>query len=81
MTPESVGTPAASPSELARAYLEALQRKDKQAILSIVAQDFVLEVPLNVSGTNDLSDSWRGIEAASAGYDMAFTRDREIAAD
>jgi ketosteroid isomerase-like protein len=78
MTADADGTPGASPGELARAYLEALQRKDKNAILSIVSDDFVLEVPLNVSGSNDLTDSWRGIEAASAGYDMAFTEIKKL---
>jgi len=61
-------------AELAEAYLVALQAKDKEAILSIVTDDFELEVPLNVSGTNDLSDSWRGLKAASAGWDDAFRR-------
>jgi ketosteroid isomerase-like protein len=60
--------------DLARAYLVALQAKDKNAILSIITDDFVLEVPCNVSGTNDFSDSWRGIKAASAGWDSAFER-------
>jgi ketosteroid isomerase-like protein len=68
---ESSGHMAA---DLARAYLVALQAKDKRAILSLVTEDFVLEVPCNVSGTNDLSDSWRGIDAASAGWDSAFER-------
>jgi ketosteroid isomerase-like protein len=62
-------------AELAQAYLTALQAKDKEGILAIVTDDFELEVPNNVSGTNDFSDSWRGLEAASAGWDMAF---REI---
>jgi ketosteroid isomerase-like protein len=78
MSSDNEATPGASPGELARAYLEALQRKDKEAILSIVSEDFVLEVPLNVSGSNDLSDSWRGMEAASAGYDMAFTEIKKL---
>jgi hypothetical protein len=33
MTVESGGTPVASPKDLARAYLEAFQRKGKKAIL------------------------------------------------
>ena len=61
--------------KLAHAYLVALQSKNKEAILSILADDFALEVPCNVSGTNDLSDSWYGHGAASANYDIAF---REI---
>jgi ketosteroid isomerase-like protein len=63
-----------SPAErLAKAYLVALQAHDKPGMLSILADDFVLEVPMNVSGTNDLSDSWRGMDAASANFDIAFT--------
>jgi ketosteroid isomerase-like protein len=58
--------------ELGREYLRALQAKDKQAIFAILADDFVLEVPFNVSGTNDYSDSWQGLEAADANYDTTF---------
>lgn len=57
---------------LGKEYLRALQAKDKRAILAILADDFVLEVPLNVSGSNDFSDSWRGLEAAAANYDTTF---------
>jgi len=60
---------------LAEAYLVALQAHDKPGILSLLADDFVLEVPLNASGTNDSSDSWRGLQAASVNFDIAF---REI---
>lgn len=59
-------------ADLGGAYLEALQAKDRDAILSILADDFVLEVPCNVSGTNDFSDSWRGIDTASDKYDETF---------
>ncbi len=58
--------------QLGREYLRALQAKDKQAIFAIIADDFALEVPLNLSGTNDFSDSWRGLEAADANYDITF---------
>jgi ketosteroid isomerase-like protein len=61
-----------SASDLARAYLVALQAKDKDAILSILTDDFVLEVPCNISGTNDLSDSWSGLKAAAANYENTF---------
>lgn len=61
-----------SAEELGREYLRALQAKDKQAIFSIIADDFALEVPLNLSGTNDYSDSWRGLAAADANYDTTF---------
>ncbi|MGO8860453.1 MAG: nuclear transport factor 2 family protein [Acidimicrobiales bacterium] len=64
--------PIVRAEDLARAYLDALQAKDKGAILSVLADDFVLEVPCNVSGTNDFSDSWRGIETASERYDDTF---------
>jgi len=50
--------------ELAQAYLVALQAKDKQAILSILAEEFLLEIPCTLSGTNDLSDSWSGLQTA-----------------
>jgi ketosteroid isomerase-like protein len=58
---------------LAHAYIVALQAKDKQAILDMIAEDFVIEVPLNAPGTNDLTETWRGIEGAHAVYDMAFS--------
>ena len=61
-----------SASELGRAYLDALQAKDRDAILALLAEDFALEVPCNISGTNDLSDSWYGLEAARANYDLTF---------
>lgn len=59
-------------ARLADAYLTALQAKDMDAMLSLLADDFALEIPCNISGTNDLSDSWRGIENAEANYDAAF---------
>jgi ketosteroid isomerase-like protein len=68
-----VSTTDRSAEDLAEAYLVALQAKDKAAILSIVTDDFALEVPMNTSGSNDLSDSWVGLEAAKAGWDMAFS--------
>jgi ketosteroid isomerase-like protein len=58
--------------ELGREYLRALQAKDKAAIFAIISDDFALEVPLDTSGSNDGSDSWRGLEAADANYDMTF---------
>jgi len=58
--------------DLGRAYLEALQAKDRDAILALLADDFALEVPCNISGSNDLSDSWHGLEAARANYDKTF---------
>lgn len=57
---------------MGREYLRALQAKDKHAIFAILADDFALEVPFNVPGTNDYSDSWRGLEAADANYDVTF---------
>jgi len=62
----------ATAEDLGREYLRALQAKDKQAIFAIISEDFELEVPLNVSGSNDFSDSWRGLEAADANYDTTF---------
>jgi ketosteroid isomerase-like protein len=64
--------------ELGKEYLRALQAKDKQAIFAILADDFALEVPLNVSGTNDFSDSWQGLEAASANYEITFRIIRDL---
>jgi ketosteroid isomerase-like protein len=58
--------------ELAHKFLRAIQAKDKEAILLILADGFALEVPYNVSGTNDLSDSWRGLEAAAANFDKTW---------
>ncbi|MDG2002019.1 MAG: nuclear transport factor 2 family protein [Novosphingobium sp.] len=61
-----------SADELGREYLRALQAKDKQAIFAIISEDFELEVPLNLSGTNDYSDNWRGLDAANTNYDTTF---------
>jgi ketosteroid isomerase-like protein len=63
-----------SAADLGQAYLVALQAKDKHAILCLLAEDFVLEVPCNLSGTNDLSDSWSGLEAADANYETTFRK-------
>jgi len=65
----TAGHPAA---ELADAYLTALQAKDMEAMLALLADDFTLEIPCNLSGSNDLSDSWRGIENAEPNYAQAF---------
>jgi ketosteroid isomerase-like protein len=59
-------------AELADAYLTALQAKDMDAMLSLLAPDFTLEIPCNMSGTNDKSDSWRGFENAEPNYAQAF---------
>ncbi len=58
--------------KLAYQYIRALEAKDKQAILSILTDDFALEIPCNVSGTNDFSDSWQGIDKADANYELSF---------
>lgn len=63
-----------SAMELGQAYLVALQAKDRDAILALLADDFALEVPINVSGTNDFSDSWHGLEAAATNYDLTFQK-------
>jgi ketosteroid isomerase-like protein len=60
--------------ELAQAYLDRLQAKDRDGILALLAEDFALEVPCNVSGTNDYSDSWHGLEAAADNYDATFRK-------
>lgn len=59
-------------AELGREYLRCLATKDKPGIMALLADGFALEVPLNVSGSNDLSDSWHGLEAADRNYDEAF---------
>jgi ketosteroid isomerase-like protein len=64
----STGQPYATAEELAHEFLRAIQAKDLKAILSTLAEGFVLEVPYNVSGTNDLSDSWHGLEAAAVNF-------------
>ena len=65
-------TAARTAAELADAYLTALQAKDMDAMLALLAPDFTLEIPCNLSGTNDRSDSWTGIENAKANYAQAF---------
>jgi ketosteroid isomerase-like protein len=58
--------------ELGKAYLEALQAKNRDAIVALLADDFVLDMPCNVSGTNDLSDSWHGLDVVRSKFDDAF---------
>lgn len=62
----------ATAAELGREYLRCLATKDKPGILALLSEGFALEVPLNVPGSNDLSDSWYGLEAADRNYDEAF---------
>jgi ketosteroid isomerase-like protein len=59
-------------AELAEAYLVALQAKDMDAMLALLAPDFTLEIPCNLSGTNDFSDSWTGLDNARTNYAQAF---------
>ena len=72
MVNQTSAQPVATAEELGKEYLRALQAKDKGAIFAILADDFALEVPFNVSGSNDYSDSWRGLAAADANYDVTF---------
>jgi len=58
--------------QLAGAFLRAIQAKDKEGILALLTDDFVLEVPFNVSGTNDLSDSWYGLDTASTNFEATW---------
>jgi ketosteroid isomerase-like protein len=58
--------------ELGKAYLTALQAKDREAIVGLLAEDFILEMPCNVSGTNDKSDSWHGREVTRSKFGEAF---------
>jgi ketosteroid isomerase-like protein len=59
-------------AELADAYLTALQAKDMDAMLALLAPDFTLEIPCNLSGTNDKSDSWAGLDKARENYAQAW---------
>lgn len=59
-------------AELADAYLTALQAKDIDAMLALLAPEFTLEIPCNLSGTNDRSDSWTGVDNARPNYLQAF---------
>lgn len=72
MGPATIDKASVTAEDLAHEFLRAIQAKDKEAILSILADAFVLEVPYNLSGTNDLSDSWHGLEAASANFDKTW---------
>ena len=65
---------ATARTELVRAYLDALQRQDADALCALVTDDFVLEVPLGTSGVHDGSDTmaWRGIEDFRANYAEHF---------
>ena len=65
-----------APAELVRAYLDALQRQDPDALCALVTDDFVLEVPLHASGSNDPRDtiSWRGIEDYRINYCEHFPK-------
>jgi ketosteroid isomerase-like protein len=67
-----VSTTQPTAAALAKAYIEALQAKDREAILTLLADDFALEIPMDCSGANDLSDSWCGMDAARNNYDQAF---------
>ncbi len=65
---------ATIPAQLVSAYLSALQRQDADALCALVTDDFVLEVPLGVSGNNDPSEAlaWRGIEDYRTNYAEHF---------
>jgi ketosteroid isomerase-like protein len=60
--------------DVARQYLDALQRRDPDAIGAHMTPDFVLEVPLHESGDNDPNRirAWHGREEALANYQRAF---------
>lgn len=67
-------TDQAARTSLVRAYLEALERQDPDALCALVTDDFVLEVPLSLSGNNDPGEAmaWRGIEDFRANYAEYF---------
>jgi ketosteroid isomerase-like protein len=59
-------------AELADAYLTALQAKKMDDMLALLAPNFTLEIPCNMSGTNDRSDSWTGLDNARENYAQAW---------
>jgi ketosteroid isomerase-like protein len=59
-------------NDLVRAYFTALEQKDLEGLLAILTDDSVLEMPFDVSGTNNPRDLWRGIDGAAAHYGQAF---------
>ncbi|MGE3692084.1 MAG: nuclear transport factor 2 family protein [Novosphingobium sp.] len=61
-------------ADLADAYITALQAHDKQGILSILADDFELIVPCDVSGANDLTQRWSGLQSADVNYEATFRK-------
>jgi ketosteroid isomerase-like protein len=63
---------ARTAAELGKAYLDALQAQDRDEMLALLAEDFTLEMPCNVSGTNDLSGTWVGLETARTNIDAGF---------
>jgi ketosteroid isomerase-like protein len=63
---------AGTAAELGKEYLDALQAKNRDWLVSLLAEDFTLEIPCNVAGTNDRSDSWSGRDKAPDTYDLYF---------
>jgi ketosteroid isomerase-like protein len=57
---------------LARAYLTAMEQKDKDGLVAILTEDSVLEMPFDAAGVNDPRSLWRGRDGAAAHYGQAF---------
>jgi ketosteroid isomerase-like protein len=65
-------SPSTASGDVVQAYITAMEQKDLAALVAVLADDAVLEMPLDVSGTNQPRDLWRGTDGASAHYGRAF---------
>ena len=64
--------PPTASRDVVVAYLTAMEQKDKEGLVAVLADDTVLEMPLDVSGTNQPRDLWRGTDGAATHYGQAF---------
>jgi ketosteroid isomerase-like protein len=63
--------------DIAQGYLEALSGRDIDKMRPLLHDDFVLESPYNLTGTNlagesDSGDAWAGKEKACQKFEQAF---------
>jgi ketosteroid isomerase-like protein len=63
---------ASTSGDVVQAYLTAMEHKDKAELLAVLADDAILEMPLDVAGTNQTRVLWRGADGASTHYGQAF---------
>ena len=66
-----------APEAIAKAYLDALCGRDIEKMRPLLSDDFVLESPYNLTGTNDPNepdsgDFWRGKEKACAKFEQSW---------